>query len=79
MEDVMKTISIYRLNIERRTRDIAFIHGRIDFMDASSLDFKEFIEKTERGIEKSKYGYNYRRAPLYCSNMTTHLIPKQGI
>ncbi len=40
---------------------MAFIHGRIDFIDTSSLDFKEFVEKTESRIEKYKYGYNYRR------------------
>lgn len=57
-------ITGYRLNIERRTRDIAFIHGQIDFIDTSSLDFKEFVEKTESGIEKYKYGYNYRRGAV---------------
>ena len=57
-------ISGYRLNIERRTRDIAFIHGQIDFIDTSSLDFKEFVEKTESGIEKYKYGYNYRQGSV---------------
>ncbi len=25
------------------------------------LDFKEFVEKTGKGIEKYKYGYNYRK------------------
>lgn len=57
-------ITGYRLNIERRTRDIAFIHRQIDFIDTSSLDFKEFVEKTESGIEKYKYGYNYRRGAV---------------
>jgi hypothetical protein len=57
-------IAGYRLNIEMRTRDIAFIHGQVDFIDASSLDFKEFIEKIESGIEKYKYGYNYRRGSV---------------
>ncbi len=57
-------ISGYRLNIERRTRDIAFIHGQIDFIDTSLLDFKEFVEKSESGIEKYKCGYNYRRGPV---------------
>ena len=57
-------ITGYRLNIERRTRNIAFIHGQIDFIDTSSLDFKEFVEMTDSGIEKYKYGYNYRRGAV---------------
>ncbi len=28
--------------------------------DGASLDFKEFIETKESGIEKYKYAYNYR-------------------
>jgi len=49
-------ISDYRLNTNRRTQDIAFISGRIDFIEGSFLDFKEFVEKTEKGIEKYKWG-----------------------
>ncbi|MEA2059269.1 MAG: DUF6516 family protein [Thermodesulfobacteriota bacterium] len=52
------------MNIEMRTRDLAFVHGQIDFIDTSLLDFKEFVEKTESGIEKYKYGYNYRRGSV---------------
>ncbi len=48
----------YQLNIDRKTEQIAYISGRIDFIEGSSLDFKEFIEITVRGIEKYKYGYN---------------------
>ena len=51
----------YHLKIDRKTENIVFISGNADFRDASVLDFKEFIEKTEEGIEKHKYGYNYRR------------------
>jgi hypothetical protein len=43
---------------------MAFISGHLDFFDGSMLDFKEFIEQTENGIEKYKYGYNYRRGTL---------------
>lgn len=57
-------ITGYRLNIDRRTRNMAFIHGQIDFIDISSLDFKEFVEMTDSGIEKYKYGYNYRRGAV---------------
>ena len=40
---------------------MAYISGRIEFIDGSLLDFKEFVEKTEKGMEKYKYGYNYRK------------------
>lgn len=53
-------VSSYNLTIDRKTEDIAFISGSIEFRDGSILDFKEFCERTERGIEKYKYAYNYR-------------------
>lgn len=53
-------VSSYNLNIDRKTSDIAFISGRIDFRDGTTLDFKEFIESSEDSIEKYKYAYNYR-------------------
>ena len=67
IEDLIQScflISDYQLNTDRRTQDIAFISGRIDFIEGSFLDFKEFVEKTEKGIEKYKYGYNYRKASV---------------
>lgn len=51
----------YNLNIDRKTNEIAFISGFIEFRNGSILDFKEFIEKTDKGIEKYKYAYNYRK------------------
>ena len=54
-------VSSYNLNIDRKTSDIAFISGRIDFRDGTTLDFKEFIEGSEDSIEKYKYAYNYRK------------------
>lgn len=51
-------MAAYQLNIDRRTQDIAYISGRVHFIDSSSLDFKEFIEHTYKGLEKYKYGYN---------------------
>ena len=53
-------VASYSLNIDRKTNDIAFLSGKIYFRDDSVLDFKEFVERTELGIEKYKYGYNYR-------------------
>lgn len=55
------TISSYNLNIDRKPAEIAFIYGRMDFRNGTILDFKEFIESTEEGIEKYKYAYNYRK------------------
>jgi len=63
IESIVYSISIatnYHFHIDRKTEDIAFISGRIDFKDGSMLEFKEFIEKTDSHIEKYKYGYNYR-------------------
>ena len=54
-------MAAYQLNIDRKTLDMAFIAGQIDFIDGSTLDFKEFVEKTDEEIEKYKYGYNYRK------------------
>lgn len=53
-------VSSVNLNIDIKTTDIAFISGKIEFRNGSVLDFKEFIENTETGIEKYKYAYNYR-------------------
>ena len=63
IEEIIHYYSIvasYNLNIDRKTNDIAFLSGKIYFRDDSILDFKEFVEGTEFGIEKYKYGYNYR-------------------
>ncbi|RMF91137.1 MAG: hypothetical protein D6736_05660 [Nitrospinota bacterium] len=54
-------VASYTVHVERKTQEIAFLSGRIDFRDGSLLDFKEFIEETESGIEKYKYAYNYRK------------------
>lgn len=54
------TVSSYTVTIDRKTEDIAFLSGGIEFRDGSMLDFKEFIEDTESGIEKYMYAYNYR-------------------
>ncbi len=54
-------MAAYQLKIDRKTQDMAFISGHINFIDGSTLDFKEFIEKIGEEIEKYKYGYNYRK------------------
>ncbi len=54
-------IASYNLNIDRKSAEIAFISGRIEFRNDSILNFKEFIENTGKGIEKYKYAYNYRK------------------
>jgi hypothetical protein len=59
--DACSIVARYRLQVDRKTKEIAFISGRIDFRDGSILDVKEFIEKTEKGTEKYKYAYNYRQ------------------
>ncbi len=57
-------VSSYNLNIDKKSEEIAFISGRIDFRDSSVLDFKEFIEASETGVEKYKYSYNYRKGTI---------------
>ena len=54
-------VASYNLSIDRRTSDLVFISGRIDFRDGAALDFKEFIEGSDDNIEKFKYAYNYRK------------------
>ncbi len=56
-----KIVSSYNLAIDRKTAEIAFVSGKIEFRDGTTLDFKEFIEESEGSIEKYKYGYNYRK------------------
>ena len=54
-------IESHELNIEKRAKGFAYIHGFLKFIDGSVLDFKEFIEGNTRRTVKYKYGYNYRR------------------
>lgn len=60
-----KIVSSYNLTIDRKTADIAFVSGKIDFREGTILDFKEFIEESEGSIEKYKYGYNYRKGSVH--------------
>ncbi len=63
LETVINSFSIvssYHLTIDRKTSDIAFVSGKIEFRDNSALDFKEFIECIRGEIEKYKYAYNLR-------------------
>jgi hypothetical protein len=57
-----KSVSSYNLIIDRKTSDIAFVSGKIEFRDGTILDFKEFLQESGGNIEKYKYGYNYRIA-----------------
>jgi len=53
-------VSAYNITIDRKTEEIAFISGTIEFRDGTALDFKEFLESKEGGVEKYKYAYNFR-------------------
>ncbi len=44
-------MAAYQLKIDRKTQDMAFIAGQIDFVDGSTLDFKEFVERTDEEIK----------------------------
>jgi hypothetical protein len=52
-------VSSYNLTIDRKTSDIAFVSGRVDFRDGTVLHFKEFVEGAEDAVAKYKYAYNY--------------------
>ena len=54
-------VASYNLNIDRKSEDIAFLSGRINFRDNSILYFKEFIESAGGQVKKFKYSYNYRQ------------------
>lgn len=58
--NLSSVVSSYNLTIDKKIDDIAFISGCVEFRDGSVLDFKEFCESTEHGIERYKYAYNYR-------------------
>lgn len=63
IESIIHSCSVvanYNLNIDRKTSEIAYICGKIEFRDNSILDFKEFVESADDQIEKYKYSYNYR-------------------
>jgi len=70
-------IASYQLNIDRKSSEIAFISGKIEFRNGTFLDFKEFIENTDKGIEKYKYAYNYRKGQTASSGMIMPLIREQ--
>ncbi len=55
-------VSSYTLTIDRKTRDIAYLSGMIEFRNGTALDFKEFIESKGPLVEKYLYGYNHRLA-----------------
>jgi hypothetical protein len=55
-------VSSYTLTIDRKTSDIAYLSGMIEFRNGTALDFKEFIESKGRLVEKYLYGYNHRLA-----------------
>lgn len=54
-------VSSYSFTIDRKTRDIAFLSGTIEFRNGTVLDFREFIESKGAAVEKYVYGYNHRR------------------
>lgn len=53
-------VSSYTLIIDRKTSDIAFISGTIEFKNEFTLDFKEFAECKGQVVEKYSYAYNCR-------------------
>ena len=54
-------VSSYSLTIDRKTRDIAYLSGTIEFRNGTVPDFKEFIESKGTLVDKYIYGYNHRK------------------
>jgi len=48
-------ISSYSLSVDRKTADIAFISGAVEFRNGAILDFKEFVEIKEGSAELYMY------------------------
>jgi len=54
-------VSSHRLESDIRGESFLYLHGRIDFLNETTLDIKEFLEFQSAVPEKYMYGYNYRR------------------
>jgi len=53
-------VTAHTITIDRKTPEIVFISGIIEFRNGATLDFKEFLENKKHGLEKYMYAYNYR-------------------
>ena len=54
-------VSSHRLESDIRGDSFLYLHGRIDFLNGTTLGIKEFLEFQSVAPEKYRYGYNYRR------------------
>lgn len=66
----------YQFSIDRKTDSIAFLSGRMEWIDGTTLDFKEFIEERKEQVEKFKYGYHYRRGDQLIFRYDNALDPR---
>lgn len=49
----------YDFSVDSRSNYLAFVQGKLEFRDGSSLFFKEFID-LEETIEKISYSFHYQ-------------------
>ena len=70
-------IASYDLGIDRKTEEIVFISGRIDFRDGSILDFKEFVESTDMGTRNISMPIIFAKVQNFFSDMIMRLIQEQ--
>lgn len=53
-------IASYRLETDVRGESFLYLTGTVHFLSGTTLDFKEFLEFQQDGLERYKYAYNYR-------------------
>lgn len=53
-------IASYHLATDFRGESFLYLTGTVHFLAGTTLDFKEFLEFHQGGLERYKYAYNYR-------------------
>lgn len=49
-----------KLNFDLRSGEQGYLNGSIQFVDGSTLHFKEFVDALNNNLEKLKYSYHYQ-------------------
>ena len=53
-------IAAFQLHTEQRGEGFLYLHGKAEFLNGGTLDFREFLEFHANEVEKYLYAYNYR-------------------
>ena len=54
------SIAGYQLTTDFRGESFLYLSGTVQFLEGTTLDFKEFVEFHGDRVERYKYSYNYR-------------------